>query len=287
MKKTMVTSLFLLLAAGAVLAMSSANYYSPMSIVGAGGGNSVSASYANTSAIGAAAVGKSVSASYIGISGGLGITVYSGDLIPPMISNAKIDGKTTIANDYIKSDGTLTALVTDETAIDLNASSVEVDGTGTTFAALTGSSSYNATTGVLTFKFNLTTNGNHSYSIRAVDSSGNTTIAAQTVKTDTGDLKATSVYMYPNPFNPNNGAGAIAYQLSKDGDTSIYIFNSVGQLIYKRSYVAGQPGAQAGYNEVAWDGKSDFGTVLGNDIYFLRVVSGGKPIGRTKIAVIK
>ncbi len=268
-------------------AASSTNYSSPMSIVGAGGGNSSSSNYSGTSAVGASAVGKSVSANYIGISGGLGFSIYSGDTTPPVISNTQMDGKSLVSHDYIKKDGTLTATVTDETAIDIAASSVEVDGVAVTFANLTGSSSYNAATGALSYKLNITADGDHSISIRAVDTSGNTTIISQSLKVDTGDLKATSVYMYPNPFNPNHGAGVIAYQLSKDGDTSIYIFNMIGRLVYKRSFASGQAGAQAGYNEVSWDGKSDFGETLGNDIYFLRIVSGGKPIGRTKIAVIK
>jgi len=265
----------------------SGNYNLPVSIIGAGGGSNSSTNFTGTGIAGGPPGGKTTSPNYINIGGGAGSILIAADAGKPVILNFKIDGKTIVNGDYIKKDGTLTATVTDETGIDTNLSSVEVGGDFTTFRSLTGASTYDASTGGLTFKLNIATDGDHIISIHAVDVSGNSRTVSRTVKVDTSELKAVSVFMYPNPFNPNTGAGVIAYQLNKEAETSVYIFNAIGQLIYRRNYIAGSSGAQVGYNEVPWDGRSDFGEIVGNDVYFLRVVSGGKPVGRTKIAVIK
>lgn len=92
----------------------------------------------------------------------------------------------------------------------------------------------------------------------------------------------------PNPFNPGIGQRTeICYQLGQDAEVTIYIFNTNNQLIKKISCSAGSTGGQEGYNKVTWDGISDFAEVVANDIYFARVVSGGKQLGKCKIAVIK
>ena len=235
---------------------------------------------------GGLAVGISHSTNYVGFSGIVGFAVQAGDSTSPVISNFKIDGRTVVNGDYIKKDATLTATVTDETALSLTTSSIEVDGVGITFNSLSGTSSYDATTGLLTYRLNITADGNHTITIKAMDISGNSSTLSRTTKIDTGELKALSVYVYPNPYR-GIGNMAIGYQLNKNADTAIYIFNAIGRLIFKRTYISGAEGAHIGYNEITWDAKDDFGNLLSNDVYFLRVVSDGKPVGRTKIAVIK
>lgn len=266
--------------------MSSSSYSIPASGIGVTGGSSSSPSYTGIAVVGAPASGKTSSASYTSNSG-TGVVIVTTSATAPAISNLRIDGVPVLNNDYIKKNGVLTATITADAGLDLGASSVEVDGTATTFAALSGGSTYDAATKVLTYHLNLTSDGNHTLSIRAADVSGQSTTASLTVKVDTGDIKAVAVYCYPNPYNPNSGNARIAYQLNKDADTAIYLFNAVGELVYKREYASAAAGGATGYNEVTWDGKSDFGSIIGNDIYFLRVVSGGKPVGKTKIAVIK
>ena len=96
------------------------------------------------------------------------------------------------------------------------------------------------------------------------------------------------VLNYPNPFNPAVGEETeIEYQLTRDADVTIYIFNTIGQLIKKIDCASGATGGTAGYNKVAWNGYSDFAEIVGNDVYLVRVVSGGSVIGKNKIAVLK
>jgi hypothetical protein len=270
-------------------AMTSGSYSVPASGIGVTGGSTSSPSYAGISTVGSPATGKTSSPSYTSV-GGTGIIIVTTSATAPVISNLRVDNTPVINGDYIKRDGTLTAMVSSDAGINTNTSSVEIDGTATAFAALSGGSSYDAASKLLTYKLNLTSDGNHTVRVFAADVGGQSTTASLTVKVDTGDLKAVAVYIYPNPYNPNASGGTnarIGYQLNKDANTAIYLFNAVGELVYKREYATGTQGGKTGYNEVTWDGKSDFGSVVGNDIYFLRVVSDGKPVGKTKIAVIK
>ncbi len=267
-------------------AISGTVYKIPISAIGASGGLTSSASFSASSGASGSPVGTTTSSSYTGYAGAMAaiaIISFSGGPGSPVISNYSIDGKTIIDNDYVKASGTLTATVTDETSIDTNLSSVEVDGTYTKFSALT----YAATTGALSYAFSSLTTGNHTIGINAVDGDGNATFLQYTVKVDSSGIKATQVLIYPNPFDPNSGTGTIAYHLNNDAATSVYIFNAIGQLVYKQSYAAAAVGGQVGYNEVTWTGKSTSGDLLGNDIYFIRVVSDGKVIGKCKIAILK
>ena len=268
-------------------AMISASYTISTSGIAARNGTVSSSSYGGSAGAGIGAVGRTSSASYSGISGPYGAVLLATGTTPPVISDFKIDSMTIVDGDLIKGDATLTATVTDNLGVDTVKSSVEVDGVFTAFSALTSPSTYEAAMGALSYKLNISSSGDHTVKIIAVDTNNNATSFLRSVKTNSGDLIALAVCFYPNPFNPNSAAGAIAYQLNKDSDVSIYIFNAIGQLIYRSNCMSGASGGHVGYNEVAWDGKDDFGAIVGNDIYFVRVVSGGKVIGRTKIAVIK
>jgi len=91
----------------------------------------------------------------------------------------------------------------------------------------------------------------------------------------------------PNPFNPLDGPTTIIYQLDQDRDVAVMIFNISHELIYKRVYVSGANGGQAGDNSITWDGYSDFAQLAANGIYFFRVVDkgSGKILTKGKIAV--
>ncbi|MFH1617488.1 MAG: hypothetical protein ABIB65_02805 [Candidatus Margulisiibacteriota bacterium] len=91
----------------------------------------------------------------------------------------------------------------------------------------------------------------------------------------------------PNPFNPAVEITEIGYDLSEGATVDLYIFNLYGQRIFKKTYPEGSVGGSAGYNKVSWDGISDFGYLVPNDIYLCRLVSRGKVIGKCKIAVLR
>ena len=249
------------------------------------GGAGSSASYAGIAVLGSPAAGPAASSTYSSVSG-TGLIFASTGANPPLISGLKIDGIPVINGDYVDRHGTLTAYVSSDAYLDTALSSVEVDGVATAFAALTGESSYNAASALLVCKLDLSAAGSHLIRVLAADSDGNATAVSLTVKVAGGALAATAVYVYPNPYNPAAGSARFAYQLNQNAATTIYLFNAVGELIYKREQASGMTGGQAGYNEVFWDGQSDFGDTVGSDLYFLRVVSDGKSIGKAKFAVL-
>lgn len=262
-----------------------------------GGGTVAQGStYQGYSAIGGSIVGASTQSGnniFSGIfgvisrlSGSSAVTTPDGgsDTTSPIISTVKIDGRLVVSGDYIRKDAILTAVVTDETSLSLPLSSVEIDGTSYPFSNLGVNSTFEAIN--LTFRFALSA-GTHEIKINGVDSSQNKKTITYSLVVDESSLKATGVLLNPNPFNPSSGPAKIGYQLSKEGDTSIFIFDTLGQLVYRKNYLSGSEGAHVGYNEVDWDGKSNSGEYLSNDAYFLRVVSANKAIGRTKIAIIR
>ena len=71
----------------------------------------------------------------------------------------------------------------------------------------------------------------------------------------------------PNPFNPTT---QIAYELVEAGETSLLIYNVLGQPI--RTLVRGHQ--KMGAYAVTWDGKDDNGQTVSNGLYLYRLVSG-------------
>jgi hypothetical protein len=207
--------------------------------------------------------------------------------IAPTITNVKFNERTIINNDYIEQDAVLTATVTDVgSGISTTESKVIVDGQATTFANLIAPASYEVSSGLLVFDLSLNT-GTHTVEIQAVDNNSNVSTYQRTVKVDTGTVVTTLTLVYPNPYNPNNGDLLIAYKLSKDTNVQIYIFNEINQLIWRRSNIPGFDGGAAGYNEIGWDGKDSNGRSIPNGAYFMRLVVGGRLIGKAKIAVLR
>jgi len=72
---------------------------------------------------------------------------------------------------------------------------------------------------------------------------------------------------YPNPFNPET---IIEYQLPKDTQVRLRIFNLLGQHI--RTLVDEQK--EAGYHRVKWDGKDVFGKEVTSGMYIYAIEAG-------------
>jgi len=94
---------------------------------------------------------------------------------------------------------------------------------------------------------------------------------------------------YPNPFDPGTQKTYLGYNLSKSANVAINIFDLSGNLVAKKSYLSGQPGGSASYNEVSWDGKSDSGNYAGNGVYIYLIIADGALAqnGKGKITVFK
>jgi hypothetical protein len=69
---------------------------------------------------------------------------------------------------------------------------------------------------------------------------------------------------YPNPFNPET---TIRYSMAKEGKVSLIIFDILGKEIRKLV----DEHKRAGYYEVKWDGKDNYGINASSGIYFCRM----------------
>jgi len=77
-------------------------------------------------------------------------------------------------------------------------------------------------------------------------------------------------FLHPNYPNPFNAVTQIRYQLTKEADVSLKIYNIAGQMV--RTLVnARQP---AGFHTAAWDGTHDDRQSVASGIYFCRLQTG-------------
>ena len=77
---------------------------------------------------------------------------------------------------------------------------------------------------------------------------------------------------YPNPFNPETW---IPFQLSKESDVSIRIFNASGKLVRTLSLGRREPGLYVDRDRaIYWDGKNETGEEITSGIYFYSITAG-------------
>ncbi len=74
---------------------------------------------------------------------------------------------------------------------------------------------------------------------------------------------------YPNPFNPTTN---IKYDLPKQADVKIIVYNMLGQKV--RTLV--NQHMEAGYHEVTWNSTNDYGEKVSTGLYIYRVIAGDK-----------
>jgi hypothetical protein len=221
-----------------------------------------------------------------------GLFSFGGDVDNPVIANFKIDGKSVGEQvrdgDYINNDAVITATVTDADS-DINQTSSVVGGDDNTVAFNSDPDIYNAATGALNYTFSgtLLTDGDHTVKIAAVDTTGNATESAISVKVDS-TLRAIDPFAFPNPYD-GRGNLKIAYRLTRDTTdaVTIWVFDSFNQLVYKRLVNVGGEGSLAGYNELEWNTVNNYGELLKNGIYFIRITEGNKKLARIKLAVLR
>jgi hypothetical protein len=73
---------------------------------------------------------------------------------------------------------------------------------------------------------------------------------------------------YPNPFNPTT---QIRYALPQHSNVKLTIHNLLGQEVAR--LVEGEQ--EAGFYEVQWSGRNDYGTAVASGVYFYRIQAGG------------
>ena len=93
---------------------------------------------------------------------------------------------------------------------------------------------------------------------------------------------------YPNPFRAGDPSQPthITYFLNQPGNVEIKVYALTGDLIFKKSFAAGQQHATAGPQEVQWDGRNEKGEVVRNGVYVC-VITAGSNSAKFRIAVAK
>jgi len=228
--------------------------------------------------------------SAIGFLAGL-LSFLTPDTTGPVIENITIDSLSYTSEvrdgDYVNSDALLVATVRDSSGVDASQSEVGVDTTLTAFDQLPAGSSYVGTT--LTNQYALA-DGSHVMKINAYDTNGNLTTWEGTFLVDSTNLKSLNLLIHPTPYNPNQGSLQIGYQLSKDSNIQVFIFNAWNQLIYQRQIPTGQEGARAGYNQIVFTGITNFNEQIKPGLYKVKIAAedeGRKVAATIKFVVLK
>jgi hypothetical protein len=131
--------------------------------------------------------------------------------------------------------------------------------------------------------------GTHAITVEATDVDGDTAtweITGLMVRSAGAATVSGIPLNYPNPFDPAAGT-MISYYLTKGTNISINIFDITGNVIVKKDYGPGVQGGMAGYNEVAWDGKSGNGEYIGNGIYLYLIIGDGRVLAKGKLTAFR
>ncbi|MFA5098413.1 MAG: hypothetical protein WC490_07320 [Candidatus Margulisiibacteriota bacterium] len=231
---------------------------------------------------------------FIGDASNNRVLIYDLNTTKPVISDVKINEAGVVSGDAINSIPILKAKLSGSGTVGgvyIDNLKITLGSTLYTYALFDASTdSYNSTTGIFTFKVkNELVPGKYDLKIEVSDYLGNwATYEATDLEVRAGSEAEIigAPLNYPNPFNTTTGTTKITYNLTVDSNILVYVFDVRGALVWKRSYSTGSMGGKAGYNEVEWDGKDDFGSTVGNGIYPFRIVAGAKVLGRGKIAVL-
>lgn len=88
---------------------------------------------------------------------------------------------------------------------------------------------------------------------------------------------------YPNPFS-QNAKTYIQYTLNKNVTIQIQIYDMMANLILKQDYISGAMGGRRGRNVLKFEDIENIKLPVG--VYFVFIVTDGKVLAKTKVAVI-
>ncbi|MHB9156182.1 MAG: FlgD immunoglobulin-like domain containing protein, partial [Endomicrobiales bacterium] len=91
---------------------------------------------------------------------------------------------------------------------------------------------------------------------------------------------------YPNPFDPSRQSINIQYYLVQDTDIEIAVYDLTGSLVKTWKIPARGVGAQAGLNQVTWDGRNGNNETVANGGYVVSAHAADRK-KRFKVLVIK
>ena len=133
--------------------------------------------------------------------------------------------------------------------------------------------------------------GSYILRLSVTDKAGQITTTSITITIDNSSTSSKSAtgtsYSSPNPFNPQTQSQTyISYNLSDNFNTSVYLFDITGKLIFKRTFVAGTDGGKSGKNMVPWNGRNNFGERVTNGVYLFKVVADNSVLDSGKIIIL-
>lgn len=140
----------------------------------------------------------------------------------------------------------------------------------------------------ITCQFDLNTRAIGRWDVTVINDDGQQATLKEGFTVESPNLTVTKpVVSSQNPFNPATGPTTITYGLSQSANITIFVYNMRAERVWQWTAAAGEPGGQVGDNQVVWDGLTAFKSFVGEGVYLVHVVSGGKILTTTKIAVIR
>ncbi|MFH1387144.1 MAG: S8 family serine peptidase [bacterium] len=137
--------------------------------------------------------------------------------------------------------------------------------------------------------------GDYTIRLRVVDHVGQTAIATTLVniKKEAANKEVEAqgtlplAFVLPNPFiRTSTNETSFVYTLAGNFDATIYLFDLNGNLLWQKSYPAGDNGGKSGLNNPTWNGKSLYGENLPNGVYLYQIVADKKILARGKIIIL-
>ena len=96
-----------------------------------------------------------------------------------------------------------------------------------------------------------------------------------------------ATFALPNPFDlTKSSTTAFYYNLLGNFPAAIYLFDLNGNLVWQKSYAAGENGGKSGWNNPTWDGLTLFGSRAIGGLYFYQVIADHRVMARGKLIVI-
>lgn len=149
---------------------------------------------------------------------------------------------------------------------------------------------YSSTSGALATWETSGLEGLYTIRLTAIDKAGNTSTSSLpvSIKKVSATLSTGIVtYALPNPFDRRTGTSTtFYYQLQANANSSVSLFDLGGNMIWQRSFVAGENGAKAGANNPEWDGRNMFNANVPTGVYLYQIVSDRKVVGRGKVIIL-
>ncbi|HAR63164.1 MAG TPA: hypothetical protein DF296_02940 [Candidatus Margulisbacteria bacterium] len=203
------------------------------------------------------------------------------DTYDPTITDVRIDNsKDVIKGDIMSKQPKVTAKISDSgTGVDITSITLtlydETRMVTNSYTLTNNALTYDAATNVMTFIQPVSlTPGFYDLTISVKDLSTRAIeVKISSLNVVSGSNRINGTINYPNPFNPNIEKTNITYSLNESMDITLVIYNNAADKIWERIFAPGEEGAHAGYNVVAWDGKTDSGERMGNGVYLYHIVS--------------